>query len=116
MAIIVLHKKTLSKYVLLGTGLGRFKSSRPDFIGGNYFPKEEEGREEIVVVCDAEGELLFLDKTTVKVIEIDDLELSDLQEVFIVEPEILKAYNCPACGCSVTTNDIECPDCELRLR
>lgn len=41
MAIIVEHKDSGKKYILLGTGFGTFKALRPSIFFGNWFPKEQ---------------------------------------------------------------------------
>jgi hypothetical protein len=68
-------KTTQRRFFLLGTGLGIYKSSRPGAIGGNLLPVEDEGRVESVVVCDENGEIYYMDKSSLRVIEIDDMNL-----------------------------------------
>ncbi len=44
MAIILEHRFTHEKYILLGAGFGMFRSSRPSVFMGAFNPIVEEGR------------------------------------------------------------------------
>ncbi len=71
MAVIVQARKTGKKYVLLGTGFGAFKATRPDLFFGNLMPKEEEGQITMVAVCDAEGKIRWAHSDDLIVVEVD---------------------------------------------
>ncbi|MBS7527761.1 hypothetical protein KHM83_13840 [Fusibacter paucivorans] len=79
MAIIVELKTTKRRFFLLGTGFGMYKATRPSFFGGNLLPNEEEGKAEVVAVCDENGDIFFMDKASLKVISIDDTPLESMR-------------------------------------
>jgi len=78
MAIIVEIKSNKSKFFLLGTGLGMYKSSLPGVFGGSLMPNVEEGRIESVAVCDKNGEIFFMDRSSLRVVEIDGMDLEEI--------------------------------------
>lgn len=80
MAIIVQHKENRKKYILLGTGFGAFKSTRPSYFGGSLFPKNEEGSFKIVAICDKNNEILWCESKYLEVISIDGKTPADLIE------------------------------------
>ena len=55
MAIIVELIENRKKMFLVGTGLGMYKATRPNFLGGTLFPNEEEGISQSVALCDEAG-------------------------------------------------------------
>ncbi|MBS4021335.1 MAG: hypothetical protein KGZ79_02780 [Dethiobacter sp.] len=71
MATIVEHEGTGKRYVLVGTGFGAFKASRPSFFGGNLFSHEDEGQIPIAAVCDKKGIIRWFLTDELKVIAID---------------------------------------------
>jgi|GEM_PF-937349 len=79
MAIIVESKTNKKRYVLLGTGLGMYKSSRPSFLGGTLLPTEEKVVSHSIVLCDEAGEIIFVDRSSFRVIEVDGMNLDDLK-------------------------------------
>jgi len=79
MAIIVEHKETKNKFVLLGTGYGAYKATRPSFFGGNLLPHEDEDTIQTVAVCDKEGTIHWLSDEEVRVIEIDGTRMNDIK-------------------------------------
>lgn len=118
LAIIVENINTYEKYILLGAGLGMFKATRPSYFGGNLFPHEEESMEQIVAVSNQAGDILFIDKNLVKIVEIDGMSLGDMEDVFLSENHIEESslFKCPGCEKRVLDSDLECPNCGLRLR
>ena len=52
MATIVRSKQNGKKYILLGTGFGAYKATRPGVFFGNLIPEEEQGQIKMVAVCD----------------------------------------------------------------
>lgn len=108
MGIIVRDKKTHRKYILLGTGFGAYKAVRPSFFGGNLMPNEEEGTIATVAVCDANGEIIWIDSSKLQVIEVDGIKITEM--------DVHKSGEfCPACGTAVDENEKYCNGCGLTL-
>ncbi|QUI20790.1 hypothetical protein HZI73_00015 [Vallitalea pronyensis] len=107
MGIIVKDKKTHRKYILLGTGFAAYKAVRPSLLGGNFFPHEEEGTIATVAVCDAQGNILWVDSNNLQVIEVDGIKITEMG--------LGKNEYCPACGSPVDENEKYCNDCGLTL-
>ncbi|MBF4691964.1 hypothetical protein [Fusibacter ferrireducens] len=119
MAIILEHRITREKYILLGAGLGMFRSSRPGVFAGNLNPVVEEGREEVISVCDIEGEIIFIDRAELKVIEVDGKKINEITGLSKSKLSVdtdSNYYKCPGCGGDVTIYDDECNYCALRLK
>lgn len=121
MAIIVCHRKTNKKYILLGAGFGAYKSSRPSFLGGNIFPNEQEGTFKMVSVCDRFGNIKWFEYSKLKVIEVDGVRVSEYK-ILYEENETKHQGNtpqdiemCPACGYKVPIDQMKCPSCGLTL-
>ena len=55
MAVIVEHRDTGERYVLLGTGFGAFRASKPNWLLGSLVPDEESGEHSVVAVSTAVG-------------------------------------------------------------
>lgn len=117
MAIIVEHKKNGTRYFVLGTGYGMYKAVQPSFFGGSLFPDEDEGVVQAVGVCDAEGNICFIDSNLFRVIEIDGVLIKDIKHKLSKGDKAKDDYKtCPACDSRIYADPIECPDCGLRLR
>ncbi len=71
MAIIVEHKDSGKKYILLGTGFGAFKASRPSVFFGDWLPKEESGELTMVAVCDNQGQIGWISSEELTVVEVE---------------------------------------------
>ena len=78
MATIVRHRETAKQYVLLGTGFGAYKATRPSFFGGNLFPNEESGEIPVAAVSDQEGNVIWLYTEELQVVEVDGVPIRDL--------------------------------------
>lgn len=78
MATIVQHLNHSGKYILLGTGFGAFKSTRPSFFGGNLVPHEDEGVIKAVAVCDKDGVIQWFNPEDLRVIEVDGVAVADV--------------------------------------
>ena len=78
MAVIVRHKSTNKDYVLLGTGFGAFKSSRPGLFLGDLFPTEEKGQITMVALCNQQGEIRWAQSEDVTVVSIDGQQPQEL--------------------------------------
>lgn len=72
MATIVLHKDTEKKYILIGPGYETHNNSNylEPFLGSLHI-NHHYGSHEMVSVCDKEGNISFLPKDELVVIEID---------------------------------------------
>ena len=71
MATIVKHIESGDKYILLGTGFGAYKATRPSLFFGNWAPAEEGGQVTMVAVCNAEGQIGWIHSDELEVIEVD---------------------------------------------
>ena len=71
MATIVESTRTGKRYVLLGTGFGAYKATRPGVFFGNLNPNEEEGEFTMVAVCDPKGVIRWTHSDDLIVIEVD---------------------------------------------
>ena len=74
MATIVEHTATGKKYLLLGTGFGAYKATRPSLFFGNLAPSEEEGISPMTAVCNDNGKILWINSHEMKVIEVDGVK------------------------------------------
>ena len=71
MATIVKSKADGEKYVLLGTGFGAYKATRPGVFFGNLLPAEHEGQITMVAVSDGQGTIRWTPSDELEVIEVD---------------------------------------------
>lgn len=71
MATIVQYKRDGKKYILLGTGFGAYKSTRPGVFFGNLLPNEEQGQITMVAVCDHAGNIQWTHSDELTVVEVD---------------------------------------------
>ena len=71
MGIIVEHKDAGKKYILLGTGFGAFKASRPSVFFGDWLPKEESGELTMVAVCDDQGQIGWIRSEELTVVQVE---------------------------------------------
>ncbi|MBP89300.1 MAG: hypothetical protein CMJ64_21730 [Planctomycetaceae bacterium] len=78
MATIVQSKRNGKKYVLLGTGFGAYKSTRPGVFFGNLIPDEQEGQITMVAVCSKDGNGRWTHSDDLTVIEVDGSSPSEL--------------------------------------
>lgn len=74
MATIVKHTTTRDTFILLGTGFGTFKASRPSVFFGDWLPSEEEGVNSMAAVCNAKGRILWINSEELEVIQVDGVE------------------------------------------
>ncbi|WP_202081188.1 hypothetical protein [Caldalkalibacillus salinus] len=120
MAIVVLHAKDKKKYVLIGTGFGAHKSTRPSVLGGSLFPHEDMGEIPVAAVTDSKGKIHWFLTEDLQVIKIDGENPGDILKA---ESEVSKEINnekseaelCPACNFEISVNDKECPSCGLTV-
>jgi len=57
MATIVKHRQTGERYLLLGTGFGAYRATKPNWLFGNLMADEQSGELSVVAVCNAAGEI-----------------------------------------------------------
>ena len=70
MAVIVLHRETGLRFVLIGTGYGMYKSSMPGVVG-HLTPIEDRGEKGLVAVCDSKGTIHWCDSQDLRVVSVD---------------------------------------------
>ena len=71
MAVLVEHTETKERYILLGTGFGAYKATRPSLFFGNLLPSEESGQTTMVAVCNRQGQIGWVHSSELTVVEID---------------------------------------------
>jgi hypothetical protein len=71
MATIVRSKKNNDRFVLLGSGFGAYQSKKPHVFFGNWIADTDEGQYAMVCVCNAEGQIGWLDSSAVVVESVD---------------------------------------------
>ena len=74
MAVIVKHTESGETYILLGTGFGAYKATRPSLFFGNLVPSEDSGQTTMVAVCNSEGKIGWIHSEELQVVEIDGKE------------------------------------------
>ncbi len=77
MAILVEHKKSQNRYILLGTGFSIYKSARNNPVW-ELIQTEEEDDVNLVAVCDHTGEIKWFYSEDLIVIEVDGVQPYDL--------------------------------------
>ncbi|MDP5273874.1 hypothetical protein [Chengkuizengella axinellae] len=121
MATVVLHKPSGKRYILLGTGFGAYKASRPGFLGGDLFPHEEQDEIPVASVSDEFGNIQWVYTDELIVVEVDGKSIGDYAEKLIVHKKPIKQENiieyetCPACNSRIHSEQMECPSCGLTL-
>lgn len=124
MAIIVQDQENGNRYILLGAGLGMYKSSRPGVFGGSLFPHEEEGIRATMAVSDANGRILFIDKSHLKVVVVDGINIEDLGPLLesshmggstVDHQRKAGHYLCKNCKTNIKYGLKECPECGMRV-
>jgi len=73
MAVVVRHKDSGDRYIVIGSGFGAFKASRPGVFFGNWNPVEESGEIPVVLVCNASGETAWIKSAMLEVVSVDGL-------------------------------------------
>jgi hypothetical protein len=121
MAIVVLHTKDKKKYVLVGTGYGAYKASRPSVLGGSLFPHEDMGEIPVAAVSDSKGKIHWFLTEDLQVLEVDGQILAEIikeedKETKESNDGSLETEYCPACNSMVSIHDKQCPSCELTLQ
>jgi len=79
MKIIVKDIENNKKYVLIGSGYGAYRPTDSGFFGDNLIPHDEEGNVvPTVAVCDNSGEIMWIESSKLKVVEIDDIAIEKI--------------------------------------
>jgi len=78
MATTVRHIESGEKYVLLGTGFGAFKATRPSLFFGNWAPAEEAGQVTMVAVCNNQDQIGWVHSDELQVVEVDGKSPTEL--------------------------------------
>ena len=68
MATIVRHEPNGENYILLGTGLGAYESTRPGVFG---LPNREEAQVTMVAVCNRDGSIQWTHSDELTVVGVD---------------------------------------------
>ena len=76
MAVIVRYEPTGVKYFLIGTGHGAYASA----VGSRLMRSEKQGAVSVVVVCDGDGKLHWVDSDDITVLSVDGRAPSDLED------------------------------------
>lgn len=110
MATIVQHLLNNNVYILLGTSYAYYRDTTPGFLGGT-----DEGSYKVAAVCDENGEIFWAYTKDLKILEVDGYKLGELLGPFQEQNDEQSEKLCPGCGAQITTQDTECPCCELAL-
>ena len=78
MAIKVRHRKNNKVYLLLGVGFGAYKATRPSMLLGNLAPNSEEGKVDMMAMCDSTGTIYWARSGDMEVIEVDGATPAEL--------------------------------------
>ena len=70
MAIIVEHRESGERFVVLGAGYGMWASARPNRVFGDLFANDQSGTQEGVCVSDAAGNIGWLSPREVKLVRV----------------------------------------------
>ncbi len=73
MATIIEYTKTGDRYILLGAGFGQWAMARPNRLLGDLFATEQADSTELLCVCDALGDIFWIDPNEAAVISVDGL-------------------------------------------
>ncbi len=87
MTTIVRWTRNGETYVLLGAGLGAFKSARPSFFLGNLAPTEESGLYLQVAICADDGSVGWVRSNEVEVISVDGQSPAEALAPFASPPD-----------------------------
>ena len=80
MATILRHLESGRQYILVGTGLGMFRSVKPHWFFGNIGQEKQEGVHPCVAVADASGKLRWFDSEDLELVSVDGLSPAEALE------------------------------------
>lgn len=117
MAIIVIHKESETKYILIGTGYGTYVKSDASTAFGFLLPYEENGELPVAAVCDSDGFISWFPTNELRVLQVDGMELVDIYSKIenIDYKPVQKIEKCPACGHEASMDDKICSSCKITL-
>lgn len=78
MATLVTHQEKGGTYVLLGSGFGAFRTSRPSAFFGSLAPTEGGREMPVVLICDHAGKVGWVNSADIEVVTIDGLTPADI--------------------------------------
>jgi len=78
MATIVRHHERETDYILVGAGFGSFMAKIGNPIFGDLAPGTHSGYNTMALVCDADGEVCWVDTLHISVISIDGVAPGDV--------------------------------------
>lgn len=79
MSVIVKHRDTKKKYVMIGTGYGIMREDKPKYFGHHLLHQDDEKLMKMAAVSDKEGNIFWYDTDLLKVIEIDGDKLNEIE-------------------------------------
>lgn len=79
MSVVVKHKETNKKYVMIGTGYGIMRPDKAKFYGQYLLHQEDEKLMKMAAVCDDAGDIFWYDTDELQVVEIDDKKLETIK-------------------------------------
>lgn len=77
MSVIVKHKETKKKFVMIGTGYGTMREDKQHFFGDHLIHQEDEKLSAMAAVCDYEGNIFWYDTEELRIIEVDGEKIAD---------------------------------------
>ena len=83
MVTMVKHTETGKHSILLGTGLGMYKSARPGVFFGNLNPAIDECVFKVVAVSDQQGYINWFESDKLQVTSVDGHSPAELLESFV---------------------------------
>lgn len=119
MSIIVRNIETNKLFILIGTSYSYFKDSRESLFGGALFPHEEEGTFDLIAVTNENGNIEWIERNKIQVVEIDGSRPRDILSRHIshtIDTDYTdEIEKCPGCGSQVEVDEKVCHSCGLTL-
>lgn len=78
MSVVVIHKDTQEKFVMIGTGYGIMKEENDKYFGQYLLHQDDQKMMHMAAVCDYEGNISWYDTDRLKVVEIDGNKIEAL--------------------------------------
>jgi hypothetical protein len=70
-AVIVRHRESGERYVLIGTGFGAYHATKPNWFFGNLVADQKSGEISVVAVCNGEGSIGWFMSSDLSVDSVD---------------------------------------------
>jgi len=78
MSVIVKHRKTKDRYIMIGTGYGTMREEKESFYGDHLVNTDDgEVLSTKAAVCDGDGKIYWFDTSQLEVLEIDGKKIED---------------------------------------